>query len=242
MPSRSPPSTPCSDVDHPHLVYYGPLSDSPKQSVVTVPDSPTHWDKNVQTSTEQIIVQNISIQTLPNLLLTLQQRDPPDLSIPLQLRDLLKDPKLFTPMMAHCDVHSPILNLYKSFRQTINLKPYQEIKSAKIPIQSGIIHALHQLNALPFLIALKDAPTNHSRKTFCIQCYHLGHFWKDCPFYRCPYCHLIWPKHNENLCLNNPKYSGPNPIKQESPSPPPFQIPPPKTIKKTTLLPKQTKQ
>ena len=136
MPSRSPPSTPCSDIDHPHLVYYGPLSDSPEQSVVTVPDSPlaTHVDKSIQTSTKHIIVQNISIQTITNPPLTLQQKEPPDLPILLQLRDLLKDLKLFTPVIAHCDVHSPILNLYKSFHQTINLKPYQDIESIKIPI------------------------------------------------------------------------------------------------------------
>ena len=237
MPSRSPPSTPHSDVDHPHLVYYGPLSDSPKQSVVTVLDSPTHLDKNIQTSAEQIIVQNVSIQTLPNPPLTLQQKEPPDLSTLLQLRDLLRDPKLFTPMITHCDVHSLILGLYKSFCQTLNLKTYQEIKTIKIPIQTNIIHALYQLDALPFLIALKEAPMKHGRKTFCIQCYHLGHFRKDCPFYQCPYCHLIWPKHDENLCLDNPKYSGPNPVKQESPSPPPFQVPPPRTVKKPCFSP-----
>ena len=114
MPSRSPPSSPHSDIDHPYLVYYGPLSDSPEQSVVTVPDSPltpTHIDKSIQTSTEHIIIQNISIQTISNPPLTLQQRDPPDLPVLLQLRDLLKDPKLFTPVIAHCEVHSPILNL-----------------------------------------------------------------------------------------------------------------------------------
>ena len=175
MPSRSPPSTLCSDVDHPHLIYYGPLSNSPEQSMVTVPDSPTQIDKNIQTSTKHIIVQNVSIQTILNPPLTLQQRDP-DLPILLQLRDLLKDLKLFTPVIAHCEVHSPILNLYKSFHQTINLEPYQTIKSIKIPIQSGIIHALYQLDALPFFLALKDAPTKHGRNTFCTQCYHLGHF------------------------------------------------------------------
>ena len=178
MPSRSPPSIPCSDIDHPHLVYYGPLSDSPEQSIITVPDSPlvSHVDKNTQTSTEHIIIQNVSIQTIPNPPLTLQQRNPPDLPILLQLRDLLKDPKLFTPVIAHCEIHSPILNLYKSFHQTINLEPYQNIESIKIPIQSSIIHTLYQLNALPFFLALKDAPTKHGRKTFCTQCYHLGHF------------------------------------------------------------------
>ena len=176
MPSRSPPSTPHSDVNHPHLVHYEPLSESPKQSIVTVPDSPTYQDKNIQTSTEQIIIQNVFIQMLPNPPLTLQQREPPNLPTLLQLRDLLRDPKLFTSMIAHCNVHSTILNLYKSFRQTLNLGTYQEIKTIKIPIQTGTIHALYQLNILPFLTALKEAPMKHGRKTFCIQCYHLGHF------------------------------------------------------------------
>ena len=241
MPSRSPPSSPHSDVDHPHLVYYGPLTDSPAQSMVTVPDSPlaAHVDKSIQTSTEHIIIQNVSIQTIPNPPLTLQQKDPPDLPILLQLRDLLKDPKLFTLVIAHCKVHSPILNLYKSFRQTINLEPYQNIKSIKIPIQSGIIHALYQLDALPFFLALKEAPTKHGKRNFCTQCYHLRHYREDCPFYQCPYCHIMQPRHDENQCLNNPKYSGPNPIKQESPSPPPLLVPTPKTVKKPCFSPNQ---
>ena len=241
MPSRSPPSTPHSDVDHPHLVYYGPLTESPAHSIVTVPDSPlaAHVDKSIQTSTEHIIVQNVSIQTIPNPPLTLQQKEPPDLPILLQLRDLLKDPKLFTPVIAHCEVHSPILNLYKSFRQTINLEPYQNIESIKIPIQSGIIHALYQLDALPFFLALKEAPAKHGKRSFCAQCYHLRHYREDCPFYRCPYCHIMQPRHDENRCFDNPKYSGPNPIKQESPSPPPLRIPTPKTIKKLRFSPNQ---
>ena len=120
--------------------------------MVTVPDSPlaAHVDKNTQTSTKHIIVQNVSIQTIPNPPLTLQQKEPPDLPILLQLRDLLRDPKLFTPIIAYCEVHSPILNLYKSFRQTINLGPHQNIESIKIPIQSGIILPSTNLMHFPF--------------------------------------------------------------------------------------------
>ena len=36
-------------------------------------------DKGVQTSTEHIIIQNVSIQTTPNPPLTLQQKEPPNL-------------------------------------------------------------------------------------------------------------------------------------------------------------------
>ena len=153
--------------------------------------------------------------------MTLQQKEPPNLPTLLQLRDLLWDPKLFTPIITHCNLHSPILNLYKSYRQTMNLEDYQEFETIKIPMQFGMIHTLYQLDALPFLKTLQKAPKEHGRKTFCTSCYHLGHFKGSCPFYRCPHCWLIRPHHNENQCLNNPKYSGPTPIKQESPSPPP---------------------
>ena len=217
-------------------------SDSPQQSIVTVPDSPTHLDKNTQTTTEEkplVIIQNVSVQTLPNPLITLQQKKPPDLPILLQLGDHIQDPKLFTPMITHCDLHSPILNLYvyKSYCHTMNLEDYQEFETIKIPTQSGIICALYQLNTLPFLKTLQKAPKEHGRKTFCTLYYHLRHFKKDCPFYHCSYCCLIWPHHDEDQCLNNPKYSGPTPIKQESPSPPLLWIPPPKTIKKPCFSP-----
>lgn len=240
MPSRSTPTTPHSDIDHPHPIYYGPLSKSPQQSIVTVPNSPTHLDKNVQTTPKEkppLVLQNVSMQTLPNPPMTLQQRDPPDLLKLLQLRDLLWDPKLYTPMITHCDLHSPILNLYKSYCHTMKLKEYNQFETIKIPTQSGIVHALYQLDALPFLKALQKAPREHGRRTFCTLCYHLGCYKKDCPFYHCPHCFLMWPHHDEDQCLNNPKYSGPTPIKQKSPSPLPLRAPPPKTTKKPHFSP-----
>ena len=194
MPSRSPPTTPHSDVDHPHPIYYGPLSESPQQSIITIPNSPTHLDKSIQVTPEEkplVIIQNVSIQTLPNPPMTLQQKEPPNLPTLWQLRDLIQDPKLFTPMITHCNLHSPILGLYKSYCHTMKLKDHQEFETIKIPTQSGIIHALYQLDTLPFLKALQKAPREHGKKTFCASCYHLGHYKKDCPFYHCPHCLLI---------------------------------------------------
>ena len=49
-------------------------------------------DEAVQTTTEEkplVTMQNVSIQTLPNLLMTLQQKEPPDLPTLLQMRDLI---------------------------------------------------------------------------------------------------------------------------------------------------------
>ena len=91
-------------------------------------------------------------------------------------------------------------------------------------MQSGLIHALYQLNALPFLQTLERAPKEHGRRTFCGTCYHLGHYEKDYPFHQCPHCLLTQPQHDEDQCLDNPKYSRPTTIKQESPSLPPLRI------------------
>ena len=107
----------------------------------------------------------------------------------------------------------------------------------KTPTQSGLIHTLYQLNTLPFLQTLERAPRDHGKRTFCGACYHLGHYKKDCPFYQCPHCLLTQPCCNEDQCLDNPIYSGPTAIKQESPSPPPLQVPPLKTVKKPYFPP-----
>ena len=180
------PTSPSSDVDHPHLIYYRPLSKS-QPSIVTVPDSPTHLDKNIQTTPEEnpypFPPPTVTVQTLPSPSMTLQLREPPDLPTLLQLRDLLQDPKLYTPMIAHCNLHSPVLNLYKSYCHTMRLEEHHQFKRIKIPTWSGLVHALYQLNALPFLKSLKEAPQKHGRRIFCTSCYHLGHYKEDCPFY-----------------------------------------------------------
>ena len=67
----------------------------------------------------------------------------------------------------------------------------------------------------------------HHRRTFYTNCYHLGHWKKDCCFYQCPHCHLYQPHHEEHLCLLRSlgPYGRPKtPIKQESPSPPPLPV------------------
>ena len=162
--------------------YYRPLSES-QPSIVTIPDSPTHQEKSVQTTPREDILpvppQSVTVPTLPNPSMTLQQRDPPDLPTLLQLRDLLWDPKLYTPVITHCDLHSPILNLYKSYHSSMKLEEHLELERVKTPMQSGLIHALYQLDALPFLQNLKKAPQGHGKRTFCVTCYHLGHYKID---------------------------------------------------------------
>lgn len=105
--------------------------------------------------------------------------------------------------------------------------------------QSGIVHALYQLNALPFLRTLKETPQKHGKRTFCTRCYHLGHIKKNCPYYQCLHCSLHWPCDDEEQCLGNLQLYKKKDIiiKQEPPSPPPLRIPPPQVVQKPRFPP-----
>ena len=102
-----------------------------------------------------------------------------------------------------------------------------QMKKQRKTLEANIIESLHQIDALTFLRNLKAIPEKHRRRTFCTNCYQLGHWKKDCHFYQCPHCHLYRPHHEEHPCLL--KSLGPygrpkTPIKQESPSPPPLPV------------------
>lgn len=80
MPSRSPLSSPTSDVDHPHLINHRPLSEY-EPSVVTIPDTHTHTNKQTQTSSNEelypIHPQDYAIPTFPNPPLTSNKKNSP---------------------------------------------------------------------------------------------------------------------------------------------------------------------
>lgn len=146
MPSRSPPSSPTSDINHPYLVFHEP-SPEYQPSIVTIPDSPTYMNKQTQTSPERepcpVHPQDCTIHTFPNPPTTLQQKELPSLPTLLQLRELLQDQSLHTPMIAHCNLHSPVLNLYKSYHFIMGLEEYPQFEKIKTPAQSRLVHALY---------------------------------------------------------------------------------------------------
>ena len=240
MPSRSPPTTPSSDINHPHLVYYRPLSKS-QPSIVTVPDSPTCLDKNVQTTPRRKTPPNPATNccsTNPSQSTndSPKKRSPWSTNTLTIKRSTTEQKPLYPydrPLQSTQPCPQPI-QILPVYHGTWGPPPTQRIKT---PTQSGLIHTLYQLNTLPFLQTLERAPRDHGRRTFCGACYHLGHYKKDCPFYQCPHCLLTQPCCNEDQCLDNPIYSGPTAIKQESPSPPPLQVPPLKTVKKPHFPP-----
>lgn len=203
MPSRDSLSSPTSDVDQPHLVDHR-LS-AYELSVVTVPNSPTSENKQTQTSSNEqpcpVHPWDYAIPTFPNPLLALQQKPLPNLPTLLELWTLLCDKTLLIPMNAHCELHSPILDLYKLYCFIMGLNDHLRMEKIKRPAESGLVHVLYQLEVLTLMKTLKQAPQKHGRRTFCNRCYQLGQIKKDCRYYQCPHCSLYRPHHNKDQCL-----------------------------------------
>ena len=227
-------TTPFSNVDHPHPISYSPIPfiESLKPlSIITIPNDTTHGDKGTQTSL-LITPPNCPIHphhySTPTF--TRQNVNPPNLPSALELWTLLQDPNLVTPIHAHCKLHSPLLTLYRAYHSLIDLKQYPNMQTIRHPIEANLVEALYQLEALTLLCELKRAPSLPKRQEFCRKCYQLGHIKKDCQFYQCPHCHLSWPNHNKEYCLQNP-YTLPKEdtivVRREPSSPPPLTIPEP---------------
>ena len=60
-------------------------------------------------------------------------------------------------MVTHCELHGPILDLYKSYCFVMGLDDHPMFERIRIPAELGLVHALYQLDALTFMKTLKDA-------------------------------------------------------------------------------------
>ena len=117
--------------------------------------------------------------------------------------------------------------LHRAYRNLITNENQYPNEQQRKTLEANLIEGLHQIDALPFLRELKQVPQRHLRRTFCTNCYQLGHWKKDCCFYQCPHCNLHQPHHEEQQCLLRslgPYGRTTTPIKEESPSPPPLPI------------------
>ena len=117
--------------------------------------------------------------------------------------------------------------LHRTYRNLITDENQNPNEQQRKTLEANLIEGLHQIDALPFLRELKQIPQKFPRRTFCTNCYQLGHWKKDCRFYQCPHCNLHQPHHEEQQCLLRSlrPYGRPKTlIKQESPSPPPLPV------------------
>ena len=228
-------TTPYDDVDHPHRITYSPFNEEedPQPVPMLPPRPPTPGpvaleNRGTQTSPKPCPVhqQHVAIMTTEIPRHARQIQDPPTLQQALELRDLLRDLTLQTPIVTHCKLHSLMFSLHRAYQNLISDESDPSDKLRKT-LEANIIESLHQIDALPFLRRLKSTPERYRNRTFCTSCYQIGHWKKDCHFYQCPHCKLYRPHHEEHLCLLRalgPHKKPQTPIKEESPSPPPLPI------------------
>ena len=229
-------TTPHSDVDHPHRITYSPFNEEedPQPIPILYPRPPTPGpialeNKGTQTSPKPCPIhqQHVAIITTHIPPFARQIQNPPTLQEALELRELLRNPDLQIPITTHCELHSLMFTLHRTYRNPITDEDHHPNEKQRKTLEANIIESLHQIDALPFLRDLKQIPERHRRRTFCTNCYQLGHWKKDCCFYQCPHCHLHQPHHEEHLCLLKSlgPYSRPKtPVKEESQSPPPLPV------------------
>ena len=203
-------TTPHSDVDHPHRITYSPFreEEDPQPIPMLPPRPPTPGpialeNKGTQTSPKPCPVhqQHVAIMTIHTPPFARQIQQPPTLQEALELRELLRNPDLQIPITTHCELHSLMFTLHRAYRNLTADENQHPNEKQRKTLEANIIESLHQIDALPFLRDLKSIPEKHRRKTFCTNCYQLGHWKKDCRFYQCPHCHLHQPHHEEHLCL-----------------------------------------
>ena len=182
-------TSPYSNVDHPHRITYSPFNEEEDpQPVPMLPPRPptpgpiTLENRGTQTSPRPCPVhqQHVAIITTHIPPFARQIQNPTTLQEALELRKLLHNPDLQIPITTHCKLHSLMFTLHRAYRNLIADENQHPNEKQRKTLEANIIESLHQVDALPFLRDLKQIPERHCRRTFCTNCYQLGHWKKDC--------------------------------------------------------------
>ena len=165
-------TTPHSDVDHPHRITYSPFNEEedPQPVPMLPPRPPTPGpialeNRGTQTSPKPCPVhqQYVTIETIPTPPFARQIQPPPTLKEALELRELLRDPNLQTPIVTHCELHSLMFTLHRTYRNLIADEDQHPNEGQRKTLEANIIESLHQIDALTFLRNLKAIPEKHRR-------------------------------------------------------------------------------
>ena len=171
-------TTPHSDVDHPHRITYSPFNEEedPQPVPMLPPRPPTPGpialeNRGTQTSPKPCPIhqQHVAITTIHTPPFARQIQQPPTLQEALELRELLRNPDLQTPIVTHCELHSLMFTLHRTYRNLIADENQHPNEKQRKTLEANIIESLHQIDALPFLRDLKQIPERHRRKNLLHQ-------------------------------------------------------------------------
>ena len=163
-------TTPHSNVDHPHRITYSPFNEEedPQPVPMLPPRPPTPGpialeNRGTQTSPRPCPIhqQHMAIMTIHTPPFARQIQQPPTLQEALELRELLRNPDLQIPITTHCELHSLMFTLHRTYRNLIADENHHPNEKQRKTLEANIIESLHQIDALPFLRDLKAIPEKH---------------------------------------------------------------------------------
>ena len=209
-----------------------PISVSSESRQSSIPP-PTHTKAATQTSPSQVPCSPLPFISVLAIVIpqhSLRVKEHLNYAKALELRNLIHDTRLITPMHAYCELHSLLLALYQAYHALLNLEAHPELHTIQRSIKANLIEALHQSGAHSLLHTLKGLLAKIPKAcTFCMKCYHLSHFKENCHYYQCVHCKMYWPNHEPGNCISKPftpeigkRWSQ---LKEETPSPPPLPMP-----------------
>ena len=135
----------------------------------------------------------------------------PSLEDTLLLHHLLNNKELEIPILTYCQPGSPLLTIYHAHQANHCLKNIRATDSLIYKQETDLINTIHRLGRFSFLQELYHLPLRYvsSRESFCLSCYHVGHYQENCIHYQCASC-LHWqPGHKPLTCPCNYPYQPP---------------------------------
>ena len=147
-------TSPYSDVDHPHRITYSPFreEEDPQPVPMIPPRPPTSGpialeNRGTQTSPKPCPIhqQYVTIETIPPPPFARQTKPPPTLQEALELRELLRNPNLQTPIITHCELHSLMFTLHRTYRNLIADEDQYPNEKQRKTLEANIIEALYQI-------------------------------------------------------------------------------------------------
>ena len=163
-------TTPHSDVDHPHRITYSPFreEEDPQPVPILPPRPPTPGpialeNRGTQTSPKPCPIhqQYVTIETIPTPPFAKQIQPPPTLQEALELRELLRDPNLQTPIITHCELHSLMFTLHRTYRNLIedeDRHPNEKQSNTRKTPQKNVLHQLLPIGTLEKGLSLLPMP------------------------------------------------------------------------------------
>ena len=184
-------TSPHSDVDHPHRITYSPFNEDEEPLPVPMlpPRPPTPGpialeNRGTQTSPKPCPIhqQHVAIMTIHPPPFARQIQNPPTLQEALKMRELLRNPDLQIPITTHCELHSLMFTLHRTYRNLIADENHHPNEKQRKTLEANIIESLQPNRRPTFPPRSQTDPRKKPQKNLLHQLLSIGTLEERLPF------------------------------------------------------------